>query len=98
MNRELIFEPEAEAEIAEAGDWYDQQNPGLGTDFVRAVDRTLAAIQQNPFQYQTVWRHFRRAGITRFPYGLTYSVSDRDITVVSCFHDRRNPKVWKKRT
>ena len=37
MNRELIVEPEAEAEIDEAASRYDAQNPGLGTDFLRAV-------------------------------------------------------------
>jgi len=47
VNRELILEPEAEAEIAEARDWYDQRNPGLGLEFVRGVDWTLAAIQRS---------------------------------------------------
>jgi plasmid stabilization system protein ParE len=98
VNRELILGPEAEAEIAEAGDWYDQRSPGLGADFVRAVDATLVAIQQNPFQYQTIWGQFRRAGLRRFPYSLIYMASDRQITVVSCFHGRRNPKVWQERT
>jgi plasmid stabilization system protein ParE len=98
VNRELILGPEAEAEIAEAGDWYDQRSPGLGAGFVRAVDATLEAIQQNPFQYQTIWGQFRRAGLRRFPYSLIYMASDRQITVVSCFHGRRNPKVWQERT
>ena len=98
MNRELILGPEAEAEIAEAGDWYDQRRPGLGAGFVRAVDATLVAIQQNPFQYQIIWRQFRRAGLRRFPYSLIYMASDRQITIVSCFHGRRNSKVWQERT
>jgi len=96
--RELIIEFEAEAEIAEAGDWYNERKPGLGTDFTHAVNHTLATIQQNPFQYQVVWRQFRRAGIARFPYGLIYVPSATDITVLSCFHDRRNPRAWKRRT
>ncbi len=97
MNRALIVEPEAEAEIAEARNWYDLRSPGLGAEFVGAVDTTLAAIRQNPFQYQPVWGHFRRAGLRRFPYGLIYIVPDRQIIVVSCFHGRRNPKVWRER-
>lgn len=39
MNLELILGPEAEAEIAEGGDWYDRQNPGLRVDFIRAVEQ-----------------------------------------------------------
>lgn len=70
MSRELIIRREAEAEIAEAADWYNRERPGLGIDFVLAVNAALEAVQRNPFQYQIVWRQFRRAGVTRFPYGL----------------------------
>ena len=86
MSLELIIRPVAEVEIAEAGDWYNRRRPGLGTEFVLAVNNTLAAVQQNPLQYQIVWRQFRRAGVGRFPYGLIYGASDTEIIVVSCFH------------
>jgi plasmid stabilization system protein ParE len=97
VNWVLAIGPEAEAEIAEARDWYDRRGRGLGAEFVGAADTTLAAIQQNPFQYQAVWGQFRRAGLRRFPYGLIYVASDRQIIVVSCFHGRRKPKVWRER-
>ena len=97
MSRELIIRPEAEAEIAEAGDWYDREKPGLGAEFVLAVSNTIAAIAQNPFHYQIVWRQFRRAGVARFPYGVIYRVSDEAITIVSRFHGSRNPAAWKRR-
>lgn len=98
MSRELFLRAEAEAEIAEAADWYNREKPGLGVGFVLAVNATIEAVQRNPFQYQVIWRQFRRAGVARFPYGLIYRASERDITVVACFHGRRNPSVWKKRT
>jgi hypothetical protein len=43
VNWVLALEPEAEAEIAEARDWYDRRSPGLGVEFVGAVDAMLAA-------------------------------------------------------
>jgi plasmid stabilization system protein ParE len=98
VSRDLVIRPQAEAELAEAGDWYDRERPGLGPVFVLAVSRTLAAVQQNPLQYQIVWRQYRRARVAKFPYSLIYRVSDRDITVVSCFHGRRNPTVWQRRS
>ncbi len=98
MSRELIIRSEAEAEIAEAADWYNRERPGLGIDFVLAVNGTLQAVQRNPFQYQIIWREFRRTGVAQFPYGLIYRASERDVTVVACLHGRRNPSVWKKRT
>src|SRR5207244_3524705 len=98
MSRELIVEPEAEAEIDEASRWYDAQSPGLGADFLRAVEAALAAIGRNPFQYQAVHGEVRRAGVRRFPHGLMYVVSDRETIVLACFHGRRNPRVWQERT
>jgi plasmid stabilization system protein ParE len=98
VNRALIFAPEAEPEIAEARDWYDHRSPGLGAEFVAAVDATVTVIRRNPFQYQAAWGQFRRAVLRRFPYSLIYRVSDRQISVVSCFHGRRKPKIWRERT
>ena len=41
---ELIIEPEAEAELEEAGDRYEESVPGLGLDFLLEMrERTLAA-------------------------------------------------------
>jgi hypothetical protein len=58
VSRELIIRPEAEAEIAEAADWYDRERLGQGGEFVRAVTNTIAVIAQNPLQYQIVWESF----------------------------------------
>jgi plasmid stabilization system protein ParE len=96
--RKLILAPAAQTEISEASDWYEQQRPGLGIEFVAAVEATLSAIRQNPFQYQTLWGKFRSARLHRFPYSLIYGVSDQRIIVASCFHGRRNPKSWKDPT
>ena len=98
MKRLLFVEPEAEGEIDEASRWYDSHSPGLGADFLRAVDAVLAAIQDNPHQFQTIYGEVRRAGLRRYPYGLMYVVSDQDIVVVACIHGRRHPKVWQERT
>jgi plasmid stabilization system protein ParE len=96
VNWDLTLRPEAEAEIAEASDWYEQQNPGLRDKFISAVDVTLSTLGQSPFQYQIMSGQLRRAKLRRFPYGLL--VSDRQVTVVSCVHGRRDPKIWQEPT
>ena len=97
MTWELIVAPEAEAEIAEARDWYDEREPGLGADFIAIASSALAAIEENPFQYQIVWKHYRRVVLHRFPYNVIYSASDEVIRVVACIHGRRNPEIWQER-
>ena len=37
----LIISPEAELDIQDAFKWYEQGSSGLGSEFVRAVDKLL---------------------------------------------------------
>ena len=38
MRHELTLRPEAQAELAEASEWYEARVPGLGLEFIRSVD------------------------------------------------------------
>jgi len=94
---DLIVGPEAEAEIAATQDWYDERIPGLGAEFIAALKRVIAAIAENPFQYQIVWKNYRRAVLRRFPYLVIYVVSGDTVRVVACIHGERDPKAWQER-
>ena len=48
MSRAIRFEDEAEQEYRAAARWYDDQRVGLGTEFLDAVDATLAHIVRFP--------------------------------------------------
>jgi len=48
MSHPLILRPEAQEDVAEAAEWYDQQSAGLSLRFRAALDNTLAAIEENP--------------------------------------------------
>jgi hypothetical protein len=48
MTLPLIITPEAEEDIADAKDWYDQQRQGLGGAFVLCVEETLDRIRSMP--------------------------------------------------
>jgi plasmid stabilization system protein ParE len=92
MNRRVIFRAQAEAEIAEALEWYETRGKGLGADFMRSLDATVAAIQRAPTQYQIVKGQARRAVLRRFPYSLVYLASEDEIVVLACFHGKRDPR------
>jgi plasmid stabilization system protein ParE len=97
MRRRLVVEPDVEAEIADAAHWYNQENPGLGARFVAAVDEAVDKAVQQPFQYQTIMSGVRRVPVNKFPYGVIYRVTDDALTVIACFHARRNPMHWRRR-
>ena len=73
------FHPEAEAELSEAIEYYENREPGLGYDFSIEV---FAAIQ-NIILYPTAWpvleEEARRCLINRFPYGIVYSIEQNEI-------------------
>jgi plasmid stabilization system protein ParE len=97
MNRTLVVEPEAEAEIASAAAWYELRSPSVRVGFLRAVDRALSFIRQNPSQYQIIYRHTRRAVLRRYPYALLYTASDSEVIVIACLDTRRDPERQEER-
>ena len=97
MRRRLVVEPDVETEIADAAQWYDQESLGLGARFIAAVDEAVEKARQQPFLYQTIGYGMRRVPVNKFPYGVVYRVSDDTLTVIACFHGRRNPKHWRSR-
>jgi len=44
MIRRLVIRPEAEAEMTEAFDWYEERLPGLGASFLLCVDAVFRGI------------------------------------------------------
>jgi len=92
MIRRLTIRPEAEAEMADAFDWYEDRVPGLGAEFLLCLDAVLNTIVRSPQQYPRVRREVRRALTRRFPYKIYFVVSETDIVVLSVFHASRNPR------
>jgi hypothetical protein len=48
VNRQLILFPEAEEEAIEAAAWYEQQQTGLGTEWLAELDRLIERIAEGP--------------------------------------------------
>ena len=47
----MILEPEAGEELLAAATWYDDQRPGLGDEFLSAVDEVLERVAAAPLSY-----------------------------------------------
>jgi plasmid stabilization system protein ParE len=93
----LIVRGAAEEDIAEAARWYEQRSPGLGSEFLRAVDVTLAEIARMPEHYPVVRGKARRALLRRFPYAIYFVATPDLVSVFACLHARRDPRHWRER-
>ena len=97
MSNRIRFRPEAEAEMIDALSWYRERGLDLARGFRQSLDSCLASIQSLPESHPVVHRDIRRALMNRFPYGLFYIREGDLITVLACFHAKRDPTIWKER-
>jgi toxin ParE1/3/4 len=98
MNRTLIIRPEAEAELARAFEWYESRIPGLGLDFIRAVEDLFISILRNPLMYPVVYKTIRRALARKFPYEAFFLVEPETVVIIAVFHAKRDPQSWQERS
>ena len=94
----LSIRKEAEADIAEAFQYYESCRENLGTEFLSCIDEAISRINHNPKQFRTVLDNVRRALVKRFLYGIYYTINENEIIVLAVVHARRNPKHWKSRS
>lgn len=97
MSHRLVFRPDAERELSEAFDWYEDRVSGLGHTFLLSVDASLNAILRGPNQFPCVHGVIRRVLTRRFPYEIFFIEDDDRIVVLAVFHAKRDPKQWRKR-
>ena len=93
----LVVRPAAAADLEEVFLWYEGQRPGLGDQFLDAVEQVFRAVLENPRRYRVVHRDTRRAHVRRFPYSVFYRITGDDVVVVACFHGSRDPRQWEGR-
>ena len=83
--------------MAEAQEWYEERETGLGRHFVEAVDDTLASIEKNPLAFASIRNVVRRALTKKFPYGVFYLVEGQVVVVLPILHQARDPELWTRR-
>ena len=95
--KELALHPKVRTDLFTAYDWYEQQRPGLGEDFLGCVKATLAAIRRAPQSYARVSDVTRRAVVRRFPYSVFFVVEADRLLVLGVLHSSRAPDTWRDR-
>lgn len=97
VNDAVIIRRAAENDMANAASWYEQQSPGLGGEYLRAVEGCIAMIARHPQIYPIVYRGIQRALIRRFPFGIFFLKKQNSLIVLGCIHTKRHPDIFKAR-
>lgn len=99
MTHRFTLRPEAEHDLSNAYDWYEERLQGLGEEFLICVDAAISLIDRHPKLFGVIHKNIvRRALIRRFPYGIFYVLKEDHIVVLAIFHASRDPKSWQVRT
>jgi toxin ParE1/3/4 len=101
MHRIRILKAAAE-EVAEAAAWYEQQRPGLGVEFRRAVEIALDLLEDEVVPLVAVSGASRAQGakrlvLRRFPYDIVVKETAHELIVVAFAHQARRPGYWRDR-
>ncbi len=98
MPPRVSIDPEAREDLAAAFDWYEEQRPGLGSEFLAEVAHVLTTIEEHPEQSPIIRGETRRALVHRFPYAVFF-IRGSDLTAVTAImHGKRDPRRWQTRS
>ncbi|HET6763693.1 MAG TPA: type II toxin-antitoxin system RelE/ParE family toxin [Longimicrobiaceae bacterium] len=93
-----IFDPQAEAEFAQAVAFYRRESEALAAEFADAVELAVSFTAEHPAAGTPVRGEIRRWLVRRFPYSIIYRESPPGVYILAVAHQRQRPEYWSDRT
>lgn len=94
---DVRFSSLAVEELDDAALYYEQEQPGVGTRFLAAVEDAVRQLARMPTLWPLVDGDIRRCVLRRFPYSVFYAVEPDHVLVVAIAHQHRRPDYWQGR-
>lgn len=96
--RKVLYRRAAQADLAEAYDWYFSIDPGLSERLIVDLRRTTERIADFPLSCPIYLGTSRRARLKSFPYYVYYRLERGAVVVHAILHTPRSPSLHRKRT
>lgn len=99
MSLPIDIRPDALTDIETAAVWYEDKDPGLGAEYVRAMSRAIASLAEYSLHHRLRNRRLRVRWLCtrRFPYRIVYRADGECVTVLAVLHGARHDREWKRR-
>ena len=97
MTYRIRIRPQAERDVHSTISWYEEQQPGLGRNFISELDAVYERLAANPYFYAAILHGVRRAIMRRFPHGVYYLVANSEVRVLAVLDMARDPAIWRGR-
>jgi plasmid stabilization system protein ParE len=82
--------PLVNADLREAYDWYEDQQPGLGLEIAKDFLTHYRQLVRDPQLYAVRFADARRLNLDPFPYGIFYVIRAPDIWILGILHGSRD--------
>ena len=87
-----------EADQLFAAVWYDEQQPGLGDDFLDESERVISSLTKNALLYSVRFDDVRCVRLRRFqPYGVFYVIRGSEVRLIAIHHGARDEHWLRER-
>lgn len=97
MALKIIIKPLAEIDLETTVKWYVLENEKSGEDFLFEFRDAIRAVSHTPLGFQKRYKSVRAFALKRFPYNVYYILEKDALFIIAILHQKRNPKIWKKR-
>jgi len=90
---------QADKDVEEAMDWYEEQRPGLGAEFLFEFLAFCDKISRHPTHFTPKYPPYRRSLMKKFPYAIHFAVNEKakEVVILAIWHIKRDPEMLKKR-
>jgi|ERR1041384_1475486 plasmid stabilization system protein ParE len=88
----LKAHPLVRVDLRSAFNWYEDQRPGLGLEFLIEFRRAYRRLRHNPLHYSVRFATVRRINLGRFPYGVFFVVRTMELRLLAVLHASRDTK------
>jgi plasmid stabilization system protein ParE len=90
----FYFHPEAERELEDAVDYYEDHAENLGLEFSAEVFKAIQLALSMPFAWTQIKPGIRRVLVYRFPFAVLYAKNANELLILAVMHLSRSPDYW----
>ena len=93
MDYKIKVSPRAQKEVEKAIDFYTPNSQDTPNNFILQLLKGYDTLKINPF-FRIRYKSVRSLKLKKFPYSLYFEINEntKTIRILSCFHNKRNPK------
>ena len=86
----LDFHPHVEADLTEAAEWYERQQPRLGDRFLDEAAHAFSRLPHDALLHAIRLADIRRVNLPSFPHGVFYFAMGDAVVVLAVLHGARH--------